>query len=334
MRPSITANTKIICVVALVSFNTFIIPQLSSVITNDLRTNINQYNYSNEDDVLILRHEIQNLRQQLNHLSEPEGSSAFEYRDKSRNNIIYGHIHIAKTGGTSLNGMLANKFERICGHKGYSYDAYKSNERAKKVFARTGTYRIREPGGRPYNRDRVHPGTMEEIGYEDCDYISHEIDASFWKRRFENGKFHETQMELHVPCRDPIDHLLSQCNMRGKELNCSLSTNEYLKSVQGCFIQLNRFKSSLQNNFEIKCFNFKEQFTTYIDYMGERLQDRRFQSEPYIKRETNRLRNKTKECLLQRPDLMDITREFLLKFDYYKFCDSCTGSKNDITLRH
>ena len=169
---------------------------------------------------------------------------------------------------------------------------------------------------------------------KDCDYISHEIDASFWKRTFGNGKFHETQMELHVPCRDPIDHLLSQCNMRGKELNCSLSTNEYLKSVQGCFIQLNRFKSSLQNNFEIKCFNFKEQFTTYIDYMGERLQDRRFQSEPYIKRETNRLRNKTKECLLQRPDLMDITRELLLKFDYYKFCDSCTGSKNDITLRH
>lgn len=121
MRPSITANTKIICVVALVSFNTFIIPQLSSVITNDLRTNINQYNYSNEDDVLILRHEIQNLRQQLNHLSEPEGSSAFEYRDKSRNNIIYGHIHIAKTGGTSLNGMLANKFERICGHKGENH---------------------------------------------------------------------------------------------------------------------------------------------------------------------------------------------------------------------
>jgi len=121
MRPSITSYTKIICVVALVSFISFIIPQLSNVITNDLRTNIYQYNYSNEDDVLILRKEIQSLRQQLNHLSEPEGSSAFEYRDRNRNNIIYGHIHIAKTGGTSLNGMLANKFERICGHKGENH---------------------------------------------------------------------------------------------------------------------------------------------------------------------------------------------------------------------
>jgi len=173
-----------------------------------------------------------------------------------------------------------------------------------------------------------------ETTTKDCDYISHEIDASFWTNTFGNGKFLDTQMELHVPCRDPIDHLLSQCNMKGKELNCSLSTNEYLKSAQNCFVFFNRFKSSLQNDFEvIKCFDFKEQFTTYIDYMGKRLQERRFQSEPFIKRETNRPRNKTKECLLQRPDLMDITRKFLLKFDYYKFCDSCIGSKNDITLR-
>ena len=28
---------------------------------------------------------------------------------------MYGHVHIAKTGGTSLNGMLANGFERVCG---------------------------------------------------------------------------------------------------------------------------------------------------------------------------------------------------------------------------
>lgn len=34
---------------------------------------------------------------------------------------LYGHVHMAKTGGTSINGILANKFERVCGHKGESH---------------------------------------------------------------------------------------------------------------------------------------------------------------------------------------------------------------------
>lgn len=31
---------------------------------------------------------------------------------------IFGHIHIAKTAGTEINGELAAHYERICGHKG------------------------------------------------------------------------------------------------------------------------------------------------------------------------------------------------------------------------
>ena len=48
-------------------------------------------------------------------------------RDFGHANKIFGHIHVAKTGGSSINVMLANKFERVCGHKGYSYDAYADN---------------------------------------------------------------------------------------------------------------------------------------------------------------------------------------------------------------
>lgn len=29
--------------------------------------------------------------------------------------IIYGHVHMAKTGGSSINGRLALQFERVCG---------------------------------------------------------------------------------------------------------------------------------------------------------------------------------------------------------------------------
>lgn len=82
-----------------------------------------------------------------------EASSDDEYSEGYiPSTVLFGHVHMAKTGGTSLNGILANRFERVCGHKGSSYDAYQSNERAKRkmdngeIASLTGVW----------NRDRVH----------------------------------------------------------------------------------------------------------------------------------------------------------------------------------
>lgn len=36
----------------------------------------------------------------------------------SGGNKIFGHVHMAKTAGTEINGELAAHFERVCGHKG------------------------------------------------------------------------------------------------------------------------------------------------------------------------------------------------------------------------
>lgn len=47
-------------------------------------------------------------------------------------------LPIVSTGGTSINGILANKFERVCGNKGFSYDAYQDNERARGVLLEKG----------------------------------------------------------------------------------------------------------------------------------------------------------------------------------------------------
>lgn len=118
---------------------------------------------------------------------------------------IYGHIHIPKTGGTSLNGIFANKFERVCGNKGYSYDAYRVNELAA----------VKESEGvwiNPSGREKK--GNMGKVGWDDCDYVSNEVDANWWMEGgdtdFGDAAFHGVQMELHVPCRDPIDHLMSR----------------------------------------------------------------------------------------------------------------------------
>ncbi|KAL9178442.1 hypothetical protein ACHAXT_003772 [Thalassiosira profunda] len=341
---------------------------------------------------------------------------------------LYGHVHMAKTGGTSLNGLLANKFERVCGAKGYSYDAYADNERAKKDKGAG-----KRVTGFEWGRSRVKPAVMEMTGYENCDYISHEIDWSFWKTKFgekrfhgmamelhvpcrspidhlmsqckhqhkalrcaglsdeqffraidsctlglnrfhsdllnhftvkcfdfrqqftklrENcdyvsheidwsfwktkfGKkrFHGVAMELHVPCRSPIDHLMSQCNYRHKALRCAgLSDEQFFRAIDSCTLGLNRFHSDLLNHFTVKCFDFRQQFTKYIDHMARILQRRRFESTPYIKRETNDTRNKANECIWNNEEAYAKAEAYLIsKYDYYQFCDMCMGSVDEIT---
>jgi len=236
-------------------------------------------------------------------------------------NIMYGHVHMAKTGGTSVNGIFSNKFERVCGNKGHSYNAYSKNEHAKQIKGKV-------------HSDGVNRKIVNEIGFENCDYLSHEIHWTFWINKFGDGKFHGIPMELHIPCRDRIDHLMSQCNFVHLELACDASSDEeFFESVEECFTNLKgRYHHNMGKHFDIKCIDFKKQFTTYTQYMADKLQPRRLESAPFVKRETNRPRNKTNECIWGRPDLFEKTNAYLLEnVPYYQFCDTCMGSENEIT---
>ena len=178
---------------------------------------------------------------------------------------------------------------------------------------------------------------MEEIGFEECDYISQESLWEFWRDTFGNGKFHGVKMELHVPCRERLDHLMSQCNHGGKKIACDAETDEELfESVKKCYSYtyvLERYDHKLQNHFDVKCFDFKKQFTDYLKYMSGILQKRRFQSTPYVKRETNGHRNKESECIWGDAALMKKVEKYLLDtVPYYQFCDQCMGSDNEIIV--
>mmetsp|Transcript_16393 Transcript_16393/g.35437 ORF Transcript_16393/g.35437 Transcript_16393/m.35437 type:complete len:297 (-) Transcript_16393:47-937(-) len=250
-----------------------------------------------------------------------------------RPDVLFGHVHMAKTGGTSLNAILANKYERICGHKGYSYDAYRENERFKKM---------KNEGKRVVNsemegtRSRVSYRIMEDIGFEDCDYISHEIDYNYWIRAYGDDKFHNIPMELHVPCRDPIDHLLSQCNYKHEKLDCGATSDEnFINSINQCLLYVHgkgtRYHHDLVDHFDVKCFDFKRQFTDYIDYISNYLQPRRLESSPVIQKEENEPRNKTNECIWENPELLENARKYLLEnVHYYAFCEQCMGSERDL----
>lgn len=230
-------------------------------------------------------------------------------------NVIYGHIHMAKTMGTTINGNLSMHYERICGHKGYSYDAYNTNEM------------VRSNGfPRGFSRGKVMPSIMKEIGYHDCDWISHENSWKDWLQ-FQNWSI---PLELHVPCRDPVDHLMSQCNHRSMQFDCSKSGNDMIRQIDQCtlFIRV-RYDNRLNDTFPTKCFNARRS-VEYQDLIGERLQRKRIQAD-YVFRDTNKARQKEQECIWNQKDIQELVKTHLVNnYQYYNFCDQCIGSANDV----
>eukprot|EP00960_Hanusia_phi_P048184 758811-Hanusia_phi.AAC.1 len=153
---------------------------------------------------------------------------------------------------------MAVRFEHVCGHKGYSLDIFQAMERYKRIKQAKGitsnVHWTKIPvqdsisklaGLSGFSRLRVPPGIMDEIGFEDCDWISHEVDAKWWKR-FEGWPL---PLELHIPCRDPIEHLLSQCNYLGKMPDCCQGVKGFINS---CLRAMNRFSTQLEHHKNIK----------------------------------------------------------------------------------
>jgi len=245
------------------------------------------------------------------------------------NSKIFGHVHISKTAGTTLNGELAARFERVCGHKGYSYDAFQANLREKSRSNGTKDdendfISLVNPG---FNRLRVPPEVMDEIGYEGCDYVSNEIDWHFWPDTFQNW---DVPMELHIPCRDPVSHLMSMCNYKNQKFNCS--SQDIFREIDRCIMDMDRFSAKLidsYTNIRAKCFDSKS-VEKYLDYMSGHLQRKRKEAD-YIYRATNKPRDRESECLWKDNVVLEKAKKYLLsKYEYYQYCSSCIGSKHDM----
>lgn len=173
---------------------------------------------------------------------------------------------------------------------------------------------------------RVPSNVMNEIGYENCDYVSHETGWQFWPDTFQNW---DVPIELHIPCRDPIGHLMSMCNYRRITFNCS---REIIPEVNRCLLQMDRFSMDLVDsytNIHAKCFP-SNAINEYLDYMDGRLQRRKKEVE-YLFRATNKPRTPESECIWNDKVVFENAKKYLLsKFDYYQYCDSCIGSKDDL----
>mmetsp|Transcript_793 Transcript_793/g.1502 ORF Transcript_793/g.1502 Transcript_793/m.1502 type:complete len:332 (-) Transcript_793:22-1017(-) len=261
-----------------------------------------------------------------------------------RPDTIYGLLHIAKTAGTEINGELASHFERVCGNKGWSYDYHQHNKRVKKFADRNPDYLNSVSTGINYgdavsrtwtkgpNRGSVPDHFMDEVGWEDCDYVAQEMESKRWHKFSRRGK-----LELHVPCREPLAHLQSQCNgwRRPIKFKCD-DPNDIERQIDSCAIKIDyRFRNEdlkFDPNITLKCFDPMPP-SRYRDYMGNILQRKRIES-TYFHRPTNQNRNKSKECIWSAgEEFQSRTRQLMIqKYEYYQFCDECMGTENELPL--
>ena len=242
-------------------------------------------------------------------------ASLWEWRRSSP--PLFGHVHIAKTAGTTLNGNMSMHFERVCGNKGYSFDAFPANLR-RTLGEETA-----------YSDEEIY-----SIGFAGCDWISQETLWTFW------GQFEtwDQPVELHVPCRDTIDHLLSMCNhgQIRRKFNCAAGNlfEETEKCVIGLDRDIMRFSNELKSipNIHLKCFDWRASFNgNYFDYIGNFLQGKK-KTGQYFFWATNQARNFEHECLQNETQkVQQQVRDYLRrKYDYFDFCDQCMGSEDDI----
>ena len=168
---------------------------------------------------------------------------------------------------------------------------------------------------------------MREIGFENCDYISLE---SNWQEWIDIAKI--WPLELHVPCRDPIEHLMSKCNFRNHRFNCNASN--LVNEIKRCAVKEDRFHGKLTqlDNVTLKCFPAAP-VKPYLEYMDQYLQKRRVKTN-YIHRSTNKQRKKENECIWNNQTLANTVLKVLLSQDYYRWCNGCMGSKNDLAMQY
>lgn len=217
---------------------------------------------------------------------------------------VFGHVHIAKTGGSSLNRVLAREFHGVCGHKGYSYD-----QPLNDVIRSANSTRYPE-----YGPDRVHPAVMRERGFHNCALISLEESWRAWA--FLPSLFKTSVKVMLLPCRNPIDHVLSMCNHKGLptsilQRNCSRITE--------CFIELNRFDTRMARFFDLVFLFHYLNISVVEKFVGAHMTKRSFPLEITQAYSTNIPRQKHNENLYA---CQSTIGDILTRIKYFKICDS------------
>ena len=249
--------------------------------------------------------------------------------DQKVHPTIFFHAHLAKTAGSTFNRIVARRYYGVCGHKGYSFAQKYSDE----THGQTDSA---HPG---FGLDRVHPTRMSEWGYQNCAFISHETswqdlgniaNDTVWYMDGPNiSSTRVPQTKLLVPCRDPVDHLLSQCNHMGQNFtNLAISLGNCASVIASCQLAWKRYDHRLIPYFDKVVLFEYEAFDSVIQHLDESLPKRVFDlddsSHGFYR--TNKGRSREKEVFTPQCPEGELREALLQAWSYYRLCDAFLGT--------
>ena len=262
----------------------------------------------------------------INYIASTYGfASKKQKQETTEDSIIYGHVHVAKTVGSTLLDILAYRYERVCSNKANSILLKKAK---REGVGECHTFHT------PWDHRRDYLSRLDE-----CDYVSQEGSYLQWAKQ--NWSKH---LELHIPCKDPLELLMSACFYRteppgfdcseriGKQVKrCLRVKNGISRRVDNRFDE-RLLRSALKHNFTVKCYNTDLTFSSYLPYMDQRLTPRNSTTIPNVTCDGNTTgRNRTSECIWQNETLKTQVKKYLLENHFYfAYCMQCLGSSDDL----
>lgn len=221
---------------------------------------------------------------------------------------IFFHVHLAKTAGSTVNRVAARRYYGVCGHKGYSFSQNLEDTVRERTDARY----------KGYGLDRVFPKRMQSWGFHNCAFISHEIGADAFTKVVRLDAFQNVTKTGIIPCRKPVDHLLSQCNM-----------NEI---ISRCSIEWNRYNDSLLDVFDrIILFRYDD-FDPLIARLDRAMPRRVIALADTYYFRTNRPRNTQNEHFGMSCPISTMREHLMRSWSYYRLCDNLLGEASYIEL--
>jgi hypothetical protein len=243
---------------------------------------------------------------------------------------IFYHAHIAKTAGSSFNRIVARRYYGVCGHKGYTF----SQKYLDEIHGTT------DPDYPGYGLDRVHPERMEEWGFHNCALISHEIgwkmlaNATIWYK-FGQGvnisSIRIPQTKLLIPCRDPVDHLFSQCNFNGQNFTyLTISLGKCDAVIAKCSVGWERYDHGIIPYFDKIVLYEYDDFDTVLQHLDVSLPKRIFalDDSKHGFYRTNDERSNSSELFTPQCPELELRDALLQAWSYYRLCNAFLGASS------
>jgi|TARA_B110000971_G_scaffold87188_1_gene89562 hypothetical protein len=251
------------------------------------------------------------------------------------------HAHIAKTAGSTFNRFVARRYHASCGNKGVSFaqsfkddaDANDAADADDHLLTRNAVFGfLNQPSLVTGDAHVTESDMFSSWGWHNCALISLEITKDEWADVTDRPSLAGQTKAVMIPCRDPIDHILSQCNYNHQSFTDIISgeggEQACADALPQCHVGWERYEHSMLEKFD-KVVLFKyDDFEGVERYLDDALPKRRLELEHATEfgfYATNTERSTTNERFTDACPEETLRKNLLEKWSYYRLCDKFLG---------